>query len=115
MCDVSWVVSALVAVFVPQRIHWHEFLAAAVDHCNVDDVSGDVWSCLARLLVVVVTPGCVGRQKYLRLAFERLDHEDKGFISKEDVEGLMGEDAEAQEVSKMFEEAKANKINMDQV
>jgi calcium-dependent protein kinase len=60
-------------------VHWHEFLAAAVDTQAVDDA-------------------------HLRLAFDHLDHDKKGFITPQDVEEIMGEDAKHSEVSQMFSE-----------
>ncbi|KAL7539661.1 hypothetical protein ACHAXR_009485, partial [Thalassiosira sp. AJA248-18] len=48
-------------------IHWHEFIAAGLSQCQVDD-------------------------RNLRLAFERLDQEHKGYITFENVIDLMGDD-----------------------
>jgi calcium-dependent protein kinase len=50
------------------RIHWHEFIAAGLSQCQVDD-------------------------RNLRLAFDRLDHDHKGYITFENVMDLMGNDA----------------------
>jgi Ca2+-binding EF-hand superfamily protein len=47
------------------QIHWHEFLAAALDMSTVDDA-------------------------HLRLAFNHLDHQNKGFLTHEDVEAVLG-------------------------
>mmetsp|Transcript_32638 Transcript_32638/g.68624 ORF Transcript_32638/g.68624 Transcript_32638/m.68624 type:complete len:1139 (-) Transcript_32638:104-3520(-) len=49
-------------------IHWHDFIAAGLSQCQVDD-------------------------RNLRLAFERLDQEHKGYITFENVMDLMGDDA----------------------
>jgi len=46
-------------------IHWHEFIAAGLSQCNVDD-------------------------RNLRLAFDRLDSDHKGYISYNDIIDLMG-------------------------
>lgn len=48
-------------------IHWHDFIAAGLSQCEVDD-------------------------RNLRLAFERLDQEHKGFITFENVMDLLGSD-----------------------
>eukprot|EP00581_Thalassiosira_minuscula_P016918 CAMPEP_0183712476 /NCGR_PEP_ID=MMETSP0737-20130205/7589_1 /TAXON_ID=385413 /ORGANISM="Thalassiosira miniscula, Strain CCMP1093" /LENGTH=1146 /DNA_ID=CAMNT_0025941093 /DNA_START=245 /DNA_END=3681 /DNA_ORIENTATION=+ len=48
-------------------IHWHDFIAAGLSQCQVDD-------------------------RNLRLAFERLDQEHKGYITFENVMDLMGDD-----------------------
>mmetsp|Transcript_15641 Transcript_15641/g.34203 ORF Transcript_15641/g.34203 Transcript_15641/m.34203 type:complete len:1120 (+) Transcript_15641:578-3937(+) len=50
------------------RIHWHEFIAAGLSQCSVDD-------------------------RNLRLAFERLDADHKGYITLDDIMDLMGSDA----------------------
>jgi len=50
------------------RIHWHEFIAAGLSQCEVDD-------------------------RNLKLAFERLDYDHKGFVTFDDVMNLMGRDA----------------------
>lgn len=49
------------------RIHWHEFIAAGLSQCQVDD-------------------------RNLRLAFERLDIDHKGYITLDDIMELMGND-----------------------
>jgi calcium-dependent protein kinase len=49
------------------RIHWHEFIAASLSQCKVDD-------------------------RNLRLAFDRLDNDHKGFITFENVMDLLGND-----------------------
>lgn len=50
-----------------QRIHWHEFIAAGLSQCEVDD-------------------------RNLRLAFDRLDSDHKGYITFENMMDLMGND-----------------------
>lgn len=47
------------------RIHWHEFIAAGLSQCNFDD-------------------------RNLKLAFDRLDADHKGFIIFEDIKALLG-------------------------
>lgn len=47
-------------------IHWHDFIAAGLSQCQVDD-------------------------RNLRLAFDRLDPDHKGYITFENVIDLMGE------------------------
>lgn len=54
------------------RIHWHEFIAAGLSQCQVDD-------------------------RNLRLAFDRLDSDHKGYITFENVMDLMGNDIEQSE------------------
>uniref|UniRef100_A0A7S4IQK3 Calmodulin n=1 Tax=Odontella aurita TaxID=265563 RepID=A0A7S4IQK3_9STRA len=49
------------------RIHWHEFIAAGLSQCKVDD-------------------------RNLKLAFDRLDADHKGFITFENVTDLLGHD-----------------------
>ncbi|KAL3925767.1 MAG: hypothetical protein SGILL_000185 [Bacillariaceae sp.] len=49
------------------RIHWHEFIAAGVTQCQVDD-------------------------RNLRLAFDRLDGDHKGYITLDDIVNLVGND-----------------------
>jgi len=50
------------------RIHWHEFIAAGLSQCQVDE-------------------------RNLRLAFDRLDSDHKGYITFENVMDLFGNDA----------------------
>jgi len=50
------------------RIHWHEFIAAGLSQCQVDE-------------------------RNVRLAFDRLDSDHKGYITFENVMDLMGNDA----------------------
>ena len=50
------------------RIHWHEFIAAGLSQCKVDD-------------------------RNFKLAFERLDSDHKGYIIFENVMDLLGNDA----------------------
>lgn len=54
------------------RFHWHEFIAAGLSHCRVDE-------------------------RNIRLAFDRLDSDHKGYITFEDVMDLMGNDASQSE------------------
>jgi calcium-dependent protein kinase len=49
------------------RIHWHEFIAAGLSQCQVDD-------------------------RNLRLAFDRLDSDHKGYITLDDIVNLVGND-----------------------
>jgi len=50
------------------RIHWHEFIAAGLSQCKVDE-------------------------RNLQLAFDRLDSDHKGYITFDNVMDLMGSDA----------------------
>lgn len=50
------------------RIHWHEFIAAGLSQCKVDD-------------------------RNLRLAFDRLDSDHKGYLTIDDIMALLGNDA----------------------
>ena len=50
------------------RIHWHEFIAAGLSQCQVDD-------------------------RNLRLAFGRLDSDHKGYVTLDDIMDLLGNDA----------------------
>lgn len=50
------------------RIHWHEFIAAGLSQCQVDD-------------------------RNLRLAFDRLDSDHKGYVTLDDIMDLLGNDA----------------------
>mmetsp|Transcript_2897 Transcript_2897/g.8124 ORF Transcript_2897/g.8124 Transcript_2897/m.8124 type:complete len:1038 (+) Transcript_2897:205-3318(+) len=50
------------------RIHWHEFIAAGLSQCQVDD-------------------------RNLRLAFDRIDSDHKGYVTIEDVMDLLGSDS----------------------
>jgi len=54
------------------RIHWHEFIAAGLSQCQVDE-------------------------RNLKLAFERLDHDHKGYVTFDDVMNLMGRDGAEKE------------------
>lgn len=49
-------------------IHWHEFIAAGLSQCQVDD-------------------------RNLRLAFDRLDSDHKGYVTLDDIMDLMGNDS----------------------
>jgi calcium-dependent protein kinase len=53
-------------------IHWHEFIAAGLSQCKVDD-------------------------RNLRLAFDRLDGDHKGYITLDDIIILMGSDSSMSE------------------
>lgn len=54
------------------RVHWHEFIAACLPECDVDD-------------------------RNLLLAFDRLDQDHKGFITSEEVIQLIARDANENE------------------
>ena len=54
-------------------IHWHEFIAAGLTQCRVDD-------------------------RNLRLAFDRLDSDHKGYITLNDIVNLVGSDDMASEI-----------------
>ena len=49
------------------RIHWHEFIAAGLSQCKVDE-------------------------RNLRLAFDRLDSDHKGYVTFENIMDMMGKD-----------------------
>merc|ERR1712003_385430 len=60
------------------KIHWHEFIAAGLSQCQVDD-------------------------RNLRLAFDRLDQGHKGYIALDDILDMMGSDiTEEESYRKMF-------------
>jgi calcium-dependent protein kinase len=61
-------------------IHYHEFIAACLSQCDVDE-------------------------RNLRLAFDRIDSERKGFITVDDAMDMMGCDGSEESVRKMFNEA----------
>jgi len=65
-------------------IHWHEFIAASLSLCKVDD-------------------------RNLRIAFDRLDSDHKGYISLENVLNLMGyaEEDQREEMKRMYMEEMA--------
>lgn len=67
------------------RIHWHEFIAAGLTQCSVDD-------------------------RNLRLAFDRLDSDHKGYITLNDIVNLVGSDdmATEQEMRDMWTESMNN-------
>jgi len=52
-----------------RKIRWHDFIAAGLSHCKVDD-------------------------RNLRLAFDRLDKDHTGYIGFDDIMDLVGSDAE---------------------
>eukprot|EP00980_Cylindrotheca_fusiformis_P000367 scaffold91_cov127-Cylindrotheca_fusiformis.AAC.27 len=54
------------------RIHWHEFIAAGLSQCQVDD-------------------------RNLRLAFDRLDSDHKGYVTLDDIMNLVGNDSHVSE------------------
>jgi len=54
------------------RIHWHEFIAAGLSQCQVDD-------------------------RNLRLAFDRLDSDHKGCVTLDDIMNLVGNDSHVSE------------------
>eukprot|EP00539_Tryblionella_compressa_P011966 CAMPEP_0178807966 /NCGR_PEP_ID=MMETSP0745-20121128/17237_1 /TAXON_ID=913974 /ORGANISM="Nitzschia punctata, Strain CCMP561" /LENGTH=1004 /DNA_ID=CAMNT_0020468053 /DNA_START=129 /DNA_END=3143 /DNA_ORIENTATION=- len=54
------------------RIHWHEFIAAGLSQCEVDD-------------------------RNLRLAFDRLDNDHKGYVTLDDIMDLVGSDSTNEE------------------
>jgi len=56
------------------RVHWHEFVAACLPTCRVDD-------------------------RNLRIAFDRLDQDHNGFITYEEVVHMIARDADEDEVS----------------
>jgi Ca2+-binding EF-hand superfamily protein len=66
-------------------IHWHEFIAAGLTQCRVDD-------------------------RNLRLAFDRLDSDHKGYITLNDIVNLVGSDdmASEQEMRCMWTESMNN-------
>jgi Ca2+-binding EF-hand superfamily protein len=61
------------------KIHWHEFIAATLSKCEYDD-------------------------RNLKLAFDRLDFDHQGFISKPNLMDIIGMDASEAEVEAMFSE-----------
>lgn len=65
-----------------KNVHYHEFIAACLSQCEIDE-------------------------RNLRLAFERMDNERKGYITVENVQDLMGCDATEETVLEMFKEAKS--------
>ncbi|GMH60707.1 hypothetical protein TrLO_g905 [Triparma laevis f. longispina] len=62
-------------------IHYHEFIAACLSQCELDD-------------------------RNLRLAFERMDAERKGYISADNIADLLGADATEGQVEDMFKDAR---------
>jgi calcium-dependent protein kinase len=75
------------------RIHWHEFIAAGLSQCSVDD-------------------------RNLRLAFDRLDSDHKGYITFENVMDLMGRDgAESEDAMRVMwgDSMKACKVKNAQI
>ena len=67
-------------------IHYHEFLAACLSQCELDD-------------------------RNLKLAFDRMDSERKGYITVQNVADLLGADATEGQVNDMFVEARTSMSN----
>lgn len=61
------------------KIHWHEFIAATLSKCEYDE-------------------------RNLKLAFERLDADHQGFITKDNLMDIVGADSSEADVNQMFEE-----------
>ena len=61
------------------KIHWHEFIAATLNKCEYDD-------------------------RNLKLAFDRLDFDHQGFITKENLMDIIGSDSSEAEIQSMFGE-----------
>ena len=61
------------------KIHWHEFIAATLAKCEVDD-------------------------RNMKLAFEKLDHHHHGFLTVGDLKDILGKDKTEEEVTAMFSE-----------
>ena len=61
------------------KIHWHEFIAATLSKCEYDE-------------------------RNLKLAFDRLDFDHQGFITKENLMDIVGTDQTESEVQEMFDE-----------
>ena len=59
------------------KVHWHEFIAACLSQCKVDD-------------------------RNLRLAFDRLDKKHKGHVTFEDVLDIIGSDGHGEEAVKFY-------------
>lgn len=64
------------------KIHWHEFIAAGLSQCQVDD-------------------------RNIRLAFNRLDREHKGYITFDNILDVMGatEPQEQEEIKRMYHDS----------
>eukprot|EP00934_Nitzschia_sp_Nitz4_P005363 Nitzschia sp. Nitz4//scaffold11_size288233//284721//287471//NITZ4_000830-RA/size288233-snap-gene-0.68-mRNA-1//-1//CDS//3329534242//5353//frame0 len=60
-------------------IRWHEFIAAGLSQCNVDE-------------------------RNLKLAFDRLDVDRKGYITFEDVKGMLGSEGDDEDLCQMWDE-----------
>jgi calcium-dependent protein kinase len=67
-------------------IHYHEFIAACLNQCAVDE-------------------------RNLRLAFDRMDNEHKGFITVDNIIDMLGCDATEENVRAMFDEAQQKCVN----
>jgi len=61
-------------------INWHEFIAAGLSQCKVDD-------------------------RNLRLAFDRLDSDHKNYITLDDVLNLMGNDGKQDDLKQMYDDS----------
>jgi len=61
------------------KIHWHEFIAATLNKCEVDD-------------------------RNMKLAFEKLDHHHQGYLTVKDLRDILGKDRTEAEVTAMFDE-----------
>jgi len=61
-------------------INWHEFIAAGLSQCKVDD-------------------------RNLRLAFDRLDSDHKNYITLDDVLNLMGNDGKKDDLKQMYDDS----------
>jgi len=59
------------------KVHWHEFIAAGLSQCKVDD-------------------------RNLRLAFDRLDKTHKGYINFDDILDIMGSDGYGEEAEESY-------------
>lgn len=71
-------------------ISWHEFLAACMSSCKLDD------------------------DKYLKNAFAHIDKEGKGAIVRSDIQRLMGQDAAKSDVDAVFEEVGDDSIDYEE-
>jgi len=61
------------------QIHWHEFIAATLAKCEVDD-------------------------RNMKLAFDKLDHNHQGFLTVNDLKDILGKDKSESDVKAMFDE-----------
>uniref|UniRef100_A0A7S2G4W8 EF-hand domain-containing protein n=1 Tax=Octactis speculum TaxID=3111310 RepID=A0A7S2G4W8_9STRA len=72
------------------KLSWHEFLAACMDTCKLED-----------------------DDKYLRMAFEHIDKDNKGRIVLDDIRSLMGDDATPEQVARVFQEVGQESIDYE--